>query len=90
MAYSHWDSETRGIFRRVAAQQDPDMWRGMDQDERNYARYVFDLAFVNTRVNTAVRMAARDEFWFHMAMEPDEFNWKAWRVYMGYDTEEEA
>lgn len=84
MAFNNWDSETRGLFRRVTSESDPETWQELDSTDKDFVRFMFDLGFVNERVSTPVRVESRNRYFDEMGMDPADFDWNAWRRYMGY------
>lgn len=85
MAFQRWDPETRRVFRRVTIEDYNGIWTGMSDVEKNRVKGLFDYGFVRKRLSSPVRLAARDMFFDEMNIDPHDFDWNAWRRYMGYD-----
>jgi hypothetical protein len=84
VAWKSWNADTRGLFHRESEQLNPERWSEMSTSDKNYARFVFDVGFVNQRVPSPARMEGRNAFFNEMDIDPAEFDWTAWRIYMGY------
>lgn len=85
MAYQRWNLESRRVFRQVTIEDNNETWTDMDQTQKNFVRGLFDYGFVRTKISSAVRLAARDYYFDEMDIDPADFDWAAWRRYMGYD-----
>jgi hypothetical protein len=85
MAYQRWNPATRTLFRQVAIEEFPETWTGMDQVQKNFTRGMFDYGFVRGNISSPVRVEARNRFFDELDIDPADFDWNAWRRYMGYD-----
>ena len=85
MAYQRWNLETRSLFRQVTIEQHNETWTNMDTVEKNYVRGLFNYGFVRGKISSPVRVEARNVFFDEMDIDPADFDWNAWRRYMGYD-----
>lgn len=88
MSWKKWNADTRGLFSQEASDAYPDRWSEMRTSDKNFSRFMFDLGWVNQRVSSAVRMEARNAFYNEFDIDPSDFDWTAWRLYMGYDSED--
>lgn len=85
MAFQRWNPETRTLFRRVTIEDYNEQWTEMDIVKKNFVRGLFDYGFVRRNISKAVRMETRQMFFEEMDIDPEDFDWHAWRRYMGYD-----
>lgn len=85
MAWQQWDPDTRSLFRQTVIQDQSEMWRDKDTVDKNFIRGMFDYGFVRSRISSPVRVEARNRFFEELDIEPVDFDWKSWRIYMGYD-----
>ena len=85
MAFQRWKPNTRQLFRETTIEEFPEVWTGMDQTQKNFVRGMFDYGFVNKKASSPVRVEARNRYFDELDIDPADFDWNAWRRYMGYD-----
>lgn len=79
MSYEDWDREQQEFF------DDLPVVPYLDSDEKEYAQEIFELGFLTHGED--VSAAARDEWWEFTGMEPQDFDWEAWRELMDYGSD---
>jgi hypothetical protein len=85
MAWQRWNPATRTLFRRVTIEENREEWNDKTDVEKNFTRGLFDYGFVRARISSPVRIEARNLYFDEMDIDPADFDWNAWRRYMGYD-----